>query len=134
MRGSPGWQESSDRLDEINLRIVHLVDFGTERPDPIGLGLNVVLDSRPEDDLGFRSSVVSCVRAAVLAPTTDGLSASSMELIASAEERTRRAARLVAAAQAALRTGYPHATIKAADDPEQSDAIMLQADREGRVA
>jgi hypothetical protein len=133
-RGSPGWQESSERLDEINLRIVHLVDFGTERPDPIGLGLNVVLESRPEDDLAFRSSVVSSVRAAVLAQTTDRLSTRSLELLASSEERIRRTARLVGAAQAALRTGYPDATIEAADDPEEPEIIRLLADREGRVA
>jgi hypothetical protein len=124
VRGTKGWTESSDRLDDLNDQIMHVGSFGSMTREVVGRGLELDLDSRPVDDVPFRRHVIDSVRHALIA--------TRHELPPATAERVRETRALIQRAEAELHAVYPDASL-AADlyrSGQEPGAIFMRADRD----
>jgi hypothetical protein len=139
VRDTPEWQAATERLDDLNERIMQVADIDAERRELLENGIQVALDSRPIDDVPFRREVIDSLRQALCLVNLGTLTSRSAGRVAGVEERVRATNLLVEGARSALRTRYPDATL---DDAGERGALIdddgllltLRADREGQVA
>jgi hypothetical protein len=130
--GSETWVEATRNLDTLNVQLRYLATAGNLPLEGLGNGIDVELESRPEDDIDFRDAVVHRYRRVVLAATTEALAARSLGRIASTAQRVQSTVGLLEDVQRALREQYPDAVLAAAAaDPT---TITLVADRDGLTA
>ena len=132
VRGSGDWRVATDRLDDLNERIMQ----PEPGPDPLELGLGVALDldSRPAQDASFRTRVVECVRDAFLGAARDRLAVQILGQLAGSEDPIGIARAILVQAQVRLRGDYPGATVSALAIEARPPVIIVRADRHGRVA
>ena len=133
-RGSAEWMASSRRLDAINERIMHGASRIGERREGVGLGLELELDSTPEEDIEFRHRVIEAFRRAVTSQQRVAGRAAGM--LGAAEKRIRATASLIRQAEATLRRDYPHATLACPQrrDTLEASLLIVRANREGQPA
>jgi predicted transcriptional regulator len=133
-RESADWQSANARLDDLNRQVMHLAAYGTEIRQSIGSGLDVELDSRPEDDLVFRASVLASLRETVRRRVTEQLARRTAARVEASTDLLRSTMANIEEAQIHLRRSYPAATVEAHAIPSASAAIGLRADRDGHAA
>jgi hypothetical protein len=131
-RDTPAWDEATTRLETLNDQIVHLASTGNLPRESLGADLELELDSRPEEDLAFRRSVLANVRRTVLARVTENLAPRSQHHLRASDARIRATASLLDRVEGCLRAEHPRAFFAAtAANPV---SITLIADRNGRSA
>jgi hypothetical protein len=130
--GTDNWDEATDLLDALNDQLRHLASAGTLPLESLGNGLDLDLDSRPEDDMGFRASVVRCVRSAILAERARSVEHNSRKRLDSSTERVWSTLSLMDRVQRTIREGYPGAVVNAR--PSRAASITIVADRDGLSA
>jgi hypothetical protein len=131
-RGSEPWVEATRHLDALNDQLRYLATAGNLPLERLGNGIDMELESRPEDDIAFRDAVVHRFRRAVLASTTEDLAARSIGRIASGVVRVESTVDLLDDVQRALREQYPGAVLAAS--AASPTTITLVADRDGLSA
>jgi hypothetical protein len=137
-RESPEWQAANARLDELNREIMHLAEFDASRHEGVGRGVELDLESHPEEDIAFRRRVVECVRKALVLSSHERLAKRTTALLDKATDRIAVTQRLIASAEVTLRRDYPGATLDgdsgAPSAAESPTLLTIRAEREGRVA
>lgn len=131
-RGTVAWDDATTRLDTLNRQLRHLASTGTLPRERLSGQLDLELDSRPEEDLAFRNSVVACVRQTVLARLTEDLAARSRDRLDASEAKVRATQSLLDRIEARLRADYPGATFDARASTRTT--ISLVAERDGLIA
>jgi len=131
-RGTEAWDAATTRLDALNDQLFYLASTGTLPREPLGYELDLELDSRPEEDLAFRESVVTSVRQAVLAKVTEDLAARSLERVRATDAWVRATLSLVERVVGRLRAEYPAATFDAR--VSSPTTISVIAERDGLIA
>jgi hypothetical protein len=137
-RESPEWQAANERLDELNREIMHLAEFGASRHEGVGRGVELDLESHPEEDIAFRRRVVECVRKALILSNQERLAKRTAAILDGAADRIAATQRLVASAEVTLRRDYPGATLDGNSGSPTEVAtptlLTIRAERDGRVA
>ena len=133
-RGSAEWIVSTRRLDAINEWIMRDASRTADGREGVGAGVELDLDSSPEEDIVFRHRVIECFRRAVVGQQR--VTGRAAGILGAAERRIRATGSLIRQAEATLRRDYPHATLAS---PTQRDAngatlLIVRANREGRPA
>ncbi len=131
-RGSQAWVAATDELQAINGELMHLAGAAENPPEDLHPRLQLDLEARPEDDQEFRSSVVRCVRQAVLARASEGMAARTADRLDSSGRTIGSALAAMDQAQATLRRRYPGAVLDAWGSATTTLSVL--ADRDGAVA
>jgi hypothetical protein len=131
-RGSASWNDATTTLETLNDQVRHYAATGSLPPEPLGNEVDLELDSRPEEDLAFRDSVITCVRQTLLAQVTEGLAARSVDRLDTSEATVRATRSLIDRVEARLRVDYPSAVLDAWSSNRTT--ISLIAERDGLVA
>lgn len=118
-RGTRDWRHSTERLDDLNERIMQ-PDDAPESVEAVGMGVRLDLDSRPVEDRRFRRHVVASVRSA-LGSSDDR---DSEGLPKGALDRAR----------VHLRQTYPEATLSVLAVNGNPATLIVRADRRARTA
>jgi hypothetical protein len=131
-RGTTAWDDATTRLDTLNDQVFLLASTGMLRREPLGYQLDLELDSRPEEDLAFRASVVASVRRTVLARVTEDLTVRSRDRLHASDAEVPATRSLLDRIEARLRTEYPDGSFNAR--ASNRTTISLIAQRDGLIA
>jgi len=131
-RGTPAWESATTTLETLNDQVFQLASTGSLKREPLGYELDLELDSRPEEDLAFRRSVLASVRRTVLARVKEDLAARSLDRLRASDTNVRATKSLIDRIEASLRTEYPDALFSAR--ASTSKTISLIAERHALIA
>jgi hypothetical protein len=131
-RDTKAWEEATTRLETLNDQLFYLASTGVLPREPLGYELDLELDSRPEEDLAFRDSVVASVRRTVLARVRESLAAHTRDRVRESDASVRATRSLMDRVEANLRTQYPDASFNARASGRRT--ISLIAERGALIA
>jgi hypothetical protein len=112
-RDTKAWEEATTRLEALNDQVFYAASTGVLPRESLGYELDLELDSRPEEDLAFRDSVVASVRGTVLARVRESLAAHTRDRVRERDTSVRATRFLMDRVEANLRTQYPNASFDA---------------------
>ncbi|MBA2719306.1 MAG: hypothetical protein H0U52_08725 [Chloroflexi bacterium] len=133
-RGSSKWIASTRRLDAMNEWIMRDASRTADRREGVGAGVELELDSSPEEDIVFRHRVIECFRRAVAGQQR--VTGRAAGIVDAAERRIRATGSLIRQAEVTLRRDYPYATLASPIERDTLEATLLivRANREGQPA
>jgi hypothetical protein len=119
-------------LETLNGQLRFLASTGTLPRERLTDELDLELDSRPEEDLAFRDSVVTSVRRTVRGRVTEDLATRSLDRLGASDEKVGSTRSLIDRVEARLRMEYQDAAFEARASTRTT--ISLIAERDGLIA